>query len=327
MIIWHGLSDVPSDLAGSVATIGVFDGVHRGHRRLIDAAVDQARSLGVPAVLVTFDPHPREVFSPGTVPALITSLEQRWQLSEELGIDAVLVIDFTKQLAGMGPEEYFDTMLTGVLRARHIVVGENFTFGRDAEGTAETMRELGAKNDVSVDVVDLLVDDGERICSSNVREHLEGGDVERANWALGHRYEVTAEVVRGAGRGGKELGYPTANQYFPDSVATPADGVYAGWFTVEGDQPIPGDMEPGVAYPTAISVGANPTFGDTRRSIESFVLDRDANLYGRTATVEFVSKVRDMEKFNSVDQLLAAMSGDVDNTRRVLARHPHDDAV
>ena len=166
---------------------------------------------------------------------------------------------------------------------------------------------------------DRLDDEGVRICSTHIRECLAQGDIESANWALGRHFTVTGPVVRGAGRGGKELGFPTANQYFPDTVAIPADGVYAGWFIVHSDSSIEGDMRPGVAYAAAISVGTNPTFGDEERSIESFVLDRDADLYGYEATVHFVGHLRDMVKFNSVDELLEAMANDVAKARQVLA--------
>ena len=167
---------------------------------------------------------------------------------------------------------------------------------------------------------ELLGDGDVRICSTAIRDALRGGDVAQASEFLGREFSVTAEVERGAGRGGRELGYPTANQYAADTEAVPADGVYAGWFTVLPDgRPIDGDMEPGIRYRAAISVGTNPTFGDHRRSIESFVLDRDADLYGRTARVEFIAKVRDMVKFDSVDELLENMARDVARVREILS--------
>ena len=318
MIVWHGLGDIPTDLDGSVVTIGVFDGVHRGHQRLISEAVRQAHTRGVPAVMVTFDPHPIRVFLPDRAPVLLNTLEQRIARAGELGIDAVLVIDFRHELAGLSAEDYFQTLLVDALRARCVVVGQNFSFGRDAAGTADTMREQGMRHGVDVEIVDLLHDDGLRICSSTIRSFLAEQDVARAEWALGRPFTVTGEIMRGAGRGGKELGYPTANQYFDDSVALPADGVYAGWFTVLGDEPVDGDMRPGVAYPAAISVGKNPTFGDRERSVESFILDRDADLYGHVAEVAFVDHVRDMVKFDSVDSLLDAIRNDVTRVREIL---------
>lgn len=322
MIIWQGLDDIHDELDGSVVTIGVFDGVHRGHRRLINTAVGTAGELDVPSVLMTFDPHPKTVFAPDQTPDMLTSSWERQLLCAELGIDAILIIDFRHELAGLSPEEYFVDVLMGKLKARHVVVGENFTFGHMAAGTAETMVELGQKHGVGVTIVELLHDGSERVCSSNVRKYLSTGEIGQANEMLGRTYQLSGEVVRGAGRGGTELGYPTANMYFPDSVAVPADGVYAGWFTVVDEDPLHGDMEPGLSYPAAISVGTNPTFGDERRSVESFVLDRSADLYGRFATVAFVEKLRDMVKFNSVEELLENMARDVTRTREVLVDAP-----
>ena len=269
--------------------------------------------------MVTFDPHPVSVFLPERAPLSVITFERRMQLAEEMGIEAVLVIDFTEELRGVEPRDYVTDLLVERLHTEHVVVGENFTFGAGASGTAEALAEFGAEFGFGVDIVPLLDDDGERICSTNIRAALAKGDIARANWALGRHFTVTGPVVRGAGRGGKELGFPTANQYFPESVAIPADGVYAGWFIVHSDSSIEGDMRPGVAYAAAISVGTNPTFGDEERSIESFVLDRDADLYGYEATVHFVGHLRDMVKFNSVDELLEAMANDVAKARQVLA--------
>ena len=319
--IWHGIDNIPADLGPTSVTIGVFDGLHRGHQQLVARAVKYARDHEERAVMVTFDPHPVSVFLPERAPVAVLTMERRLQLAEEMGIDAVLVIDFTQELRGAEPRDYVEDLLVGRLQAEHVVVGENFTFGAGASGTATALAEFGAEFGFSVDVVPLLAEDGERICSTNIRAALDRGDIARANWALGRHFSVTGPIVRGAGRGGKELGFPTANQYFPESVAIPADGVYAGWFVIEPTgAPVEGDMEPGVPYPAAISVGTNPTFGDEERSVESFVLDRTADLYGHEATVHFVDHVRDMEKFNSVEELLSAMARDVERVRGILAR-------
>lgn len=324
--IWRGLKEVPSDLQGSVVTIGVFDGVHRGHQALMRRAVEKARALGVSCVMVTFDPHPISVFLPGKQPTQLASIDFRLHLASEQGIDAVVIIDFTRELAGLSAEDYFTSMIVDTLHAKAVVVGENFTFGAHGSGTHDTMVELGAHYGVDIEIMPLVHDHDLCLCSSLVRDFLAKGEVERANWALGRRYAVRGEVVRGAGRGGKELGYPTANLYFPDSVALPADGVYAGWFTITDDRAIDrdisrdidGDMVPGQRYPSAISVGTNPTFGDERRSVEAFVIDRNADLYGHHVMVEFVGHLREMVKFNGVDDLLEAMARDVSTAREIL---------
>ena len=320
MDILRGLSSVPDSFAetGTVVTIGVFDGVHRGHQLLISKAVDTARELGVPCVVMTFDPHPVTIFAPERAPRALMPLDERARHIADLGVDELVVIDFREELAGLTPAEYMDDVLVSTLGAKHVLVGENFTFGRDAAGTATDMAQLGERAGVDVTIVKLLGEGEVRICSTAIRDHLSGGDVALATDFMGRPFSVIAPIERGAGRGGRELGYPTANQYASDTSAVPADGVYAGWLTIIDDGEIDGDMEPGVRYPAAISVGTNPTFGDARRSVESFVLDRDADLYRRMARVEFVEKVRDMLKFNSVDELLEHMSRDVSRTRDIL---------
>lgn len=319
--ILRGLDEVPEGFGqpdGTVVTIGVFDGVHRGHQLLISNAVEEAKRLGVPSVVMTFDPHPVAVFAPEQAPDALVSLEERARLIETLGVDYLLVIDFREELAGDSPEEYVTQTLLGRLNARRVVVGENFTFGRGAAGTAQTMADLGRDHCFDVTIVGLLDDGGVRICSSAIREQLAEGNIDVARDYMGRPFAVTAPVERGAGRGGRELGYPTANQYVEDITALPADGVYAGWVSILGAEPIDGDMKPGVRYPAAISVGTNPTFSDDRRSVESFILDREADLYGRTARVEFVGKVRDMVKFDSINELLEHMARDVARTREIL---------
>lgn len=299
-------------------TIGVFDGVHRGHRRLISTATDCARERGLPSVLATFDPHPLAVVRPDKMPPMLGSVAGRADLAEEMGVDHMLAFRFTKEMADLPPEEFFTHILVDKLKAKAVVVGQNFTFGHLAAGNSETLRELGEKYGVEIHIVDLLTEEGIVLSSTETRRALQQGDVEKASWILGRDYSVKETVVRGAGRGGKELGYPTANMYFPDSVALPGDGVYAGWFEITGDAPVQGDMEAGVKYPAAISLGTNPTFGDERRSVESFVLDRTADLYGHPAIVTFVRHLRGMEKFSSVEELLSAIARDVDDTRDAL---------
>lgn len=330
--MWQGQIAVPSDFPGCVATIGVFDGVHRGHQALITAAEDRARELGVPAVLVTFDPHPIAVFLPENTPPQLTTVAERAEYARTLGIDHVLVINFTNELAGLSPEMYFRSLLNDTLKAKAVFVGANFTFGHNAEGTTATLCQLGKTYGVEVSVLDLVTDNPPvasgiaqtptRLCSSLIRHFLDHGDVQSARWALGRPFSVSSKIVHGAGRGGAELGYPTANLYFPDSMALPSDGVYAAWLTIVDKQPIDGDMEPGVPYMAAVSVGTNPTFGSEPRSVESFVLDKHADLYGHSARVEFVDRVRDMVKFDNVEQLLESMGRDVETVREILAEHP-----
>lgn len=323
MDIWQGLEDVPATLKGSVVTIGVFDGIHRGHETLISHATKRAEELGVPSLLLTFNPHPLAILRPEIMPPMLGTVRERADLARNLGVDHMLALNFNASMASLSPEEFFTHVLVDTLHAKEVVVGDNFTFGHKAQGTTQTLKELGEKYGVAIEIKDLLAENGEVLCSTLIRQCLKDGDIKKANWALGRRYSVKGEVVRGAGRGGRELGYPTANLYFPDSVALPQDGVYAGWLRVKrvgASAPIDGDMDYDTRYMAAISVGHNPTFGDERRSVESFVLDRDADLYGHTVIVEFVDYVRGMEKFNGVEDLLEAMARDVTKTREILAK-------
>lgn len=330
MDIWLGFEDVPETLKGSVVTIGVFDGIHRGHKTLINHAVTRARALDVPSLLLTFNPHPLAILRPEIMPPMLGTMRERADLACGLGVDNMLALNFNASMASLSPEEFFSQVLVDTLHAKEVVVGENFTFGHKAQGTTQTLRELGQKYGVAVTVKELLAENGEVICSTLIRNSLKESNIQKANWALGRKHSVKGEVVRGAGRGGRELGFPTANLYFPDSVALPADGVYAGWLRVKrvgASAPIEGDMDYDTRYLAAISVGHNPTFGDERRSVESFVLDHHADLYGHTVIVEFVDFVRGMEKFNGVDELLEAMARDVEKTREILAKDAESSGI
>lgn len=324
MNIWYGLDRVPQDLGehGSVVTIGVFDGVHRGHQQLITRAVEDAQRLGLPSVMFTFDPHPTVVFRPDAVPPLLGTVEQRAELALSLGIDHVVVVGFTKEIASWSPEQYVDKVLVDLLGAKSVIVGDNFTFGHRAAGKPETLRLLGKERGMDVTIVQLLNEDGHTVSSTYIREQLAQGNVEAAREALGRPFSVYGEVTHGAGRGGRALGFPTANQYFQDKYALPADGVYAGFLTVEaaadGAEQV-GTMPVGKRLPAAISVGTNPTFGHEPRSVESFVLDHEADLYGLNVTVEFLHRLRGMETYTSLEELIEAIDKDVADTRRVLA--------
>lgn len=316
--LWRAFDEIVIPDGGTSVALGVFDGLHRGHRDLVAHAVATGRALGASPVLVTFDPHPVEVVRPGTHPLLLTTPARRAELAADLGVDAVFALPFDAEMASWEPAEFVDRVLVAGLGCRAVTVGTNFSFGRRAAGTPETMRELCAERGIAFEVIDLLRSGDETVSSSRIRRLLSSGDVAGAADMLGRPHRVSGVVVHGAGRGGRDLGYPTANLDLPEFTAVPADGVYAGWFSVLDDDPVDGSMDPHRAYPAAISVGTNPTFGDAARSVEAFVLDESADLYGRLAAVDFVDHVRAMEKFSSVDELLEAMGRDVARTRAVL---------
>ncbi|MBV2151726.1 bifunctional riboflavin kinase/FAD synthetase [Kitasatospora sp. SUK 42] len=307
---WRGLEEIPGDWGRSVVTIGSFDGVHRGHQLIIGRAVERARELGLPAVVVTFDPHPREVIRPGSHPPLLAPHPRRAELIAELGVDAVLVLPFTTEFSQESPETFVQQVLVDALRARVVIEGPNFRFGHRAAGNVALLTELGRADDFEVQVIDLQVrgtaGDGEPFSSSLTRRLVETGDMAGANEVLGRPHRVEGVVVRGAQRG-RELGYPTANVETVPHSAIPADGVYAGWLTAGGER-----------MPAAISVGTNPTFDGTARTVEAYAIDRvGLDLYGLHVAVDFLTYLRGMEKFDSIEALLDRMADDVKRAREL----------
>jgi riboflavin kinase/FMN adenylyltransferase len=305
-----------------VLTIGVFDGVHRGHAEIIARAVKAGRARGVPTVLMTFDPHPMEVVFPGSHPAQLTTLTRRAELAEELGIDVFLVMPFTTDFMKLTPERYIHELLVERLHVLDVLVGDNFTFGKKATGNADTLRRAGERFGFSVESVSLVAEqhDSQTVTYSStyIRACVDAGDVVAAAEALGRPHRVEGVVVRGEGRG-RGLGYPTANVAPPMYSAIPADGVYAAWFTVLAPGPAAGPVTTGRHYPAAVSVGTNPTFSGRTRTVEAFVMDVDADLYGQHVAVDFVARIRGQEKFADIDELIAAMGRDTAKARSVLA--------
>jgi riboflavin kinase/FMN adenylyltransferase len=308
-----------------VLTIGVFDGVHRGHAELIAHAVKAGKARGVPTVLMTFDPHPMEVVYPGSHPAQLTTLARRAELVEEAGVDVFLVIPFTPDFMKLTPDRYIHELLVEHLHVVEVVVGENFTFGRKAAGNVETLRRAGEQFGFSVRSVSLVAEHADSdpaqsvtFSSTYIRSCVDAGDVVAAAEALGRPHRVEGLVVRGDGRG-RDLGFPTANVAPSAYAAIPADGVYAAWFTVLGHGPVPGTVIAGQRCRAAVSVGTNPTFSGRARTVEAFVLDQTADLYGQRVAVDFVSRIRGQEKFDSVADLVAVMNTDVEKTRGLLA--------
>lgn len=320
---WRGLDQIPGGWGRCVLTIGVFDGVHRGHQQLISHAVERARRQNLPCVLMTFDPHPAEVVRPGSHPAQLTTLRRRAELAEKLGVDVFCVLPFTRETVCIPAAEFVHEFLVERLHAAVVVVGENFTFGHKAAGNIEVLTALGERYGFDVESDPLLagsagpsgaVDQQVTFSSTYVRSCIDAGDVEAAAAALGRHHRLEGIVVRGAGRGGSELGFPTANLSTPEHAAIPADGVYACWFTHRHRN----SREPGSTYPAAVSVGSNPTFSGTERTVEAFVLDVDADFYGEHVDLDFVRRLRAMERYDSVDALIRQMKDDVDETRRIL---------
>lgn len=273
---------------------------------------------------MTFDPHPMEVVYPGNHPAQLTTLARRAELVEQSGIDVFLVIPFTPEFMKLTPDRYIHQLLVEHLHVVDVVVGENFTFGRKAAGNVETLRRAGEQFGFGVEAVSLVAERDDAAAqsvtfsSTYIRSCVDAGDVTAAAEALGRPHRVEGLVVRGDGRG-RNLGFPTANVAPSAFAAIPADGVYAAWFTVLGHGPVPGTVVAGQRCQAAVSVGTNPTFSGRARTVEAFVLDENADLYGQRVAVDFVSRIRGQRKFDSVEELVVAINADVEETRGMLA--------
>jgi riboflavin kinase / FMN adenylyltransferase len=305
---FDGVAAVPEGLGPTVVTVGMFDGVHRGHRALLDRVAAEAAARGVPAAAVTFDRHPLTVLRPGSEPPLLTTLDRKVELLGEAGMEVVLVLEFTRELSEVTAEAFAAEVLFDRLAARAVVVGENFRFGHKAAGDPALLAELGRARGIEVVAVPLHADAGQVVSSTRVRGELAAGDVAAAAASLGRPYAVEGEVVEGDRRGRPLLGVPTANLAVPAGIAIPGDGVYAGHL-VDGADPM--------IRPAAISVGTNPQFG-TERRVEAHVLDFDGDLYGHRVSVDFLHHLRDQATFPGVDELAAQIRADIDQARRLL---------
>jgi riboflavin kinase / FMN adenylyltransferase len=308
MEVVRGLEALPLPDGPSVVTIGFFDGVHVGHRAVLHRSVEAARERGARSVAVTFDRHPREVLAPGTEPRLLTTVERKAALIEAAGIDVLLVLAFTEELSKVTAEAFVRDVLVDGLHAVHARVGANFTFGHRAAGTVRTLREVGGPLGMKADQVELLAIDGRVVSSSSIREALTGGDLVWPRVALDRRYAIDGQVVPGAGRG-KGLGYPTANLRTWPRLLLPGRGIYAGV----------AELFDGSRYTAAIDVGTNPTFGVEPLHVEAFLIDfPDEELRGQQLAIEFWERLRDEERFDTVEELVDAIAADVRRTRDVV---------
>jgi riboflavin kinase/FMN adenylyltransferase len=312
---WHGLDAIPSGWGHCVVTIGVFDGVHRGHADIIGRAVSLARERGVPSVLMTFVPHPSEVVRPGSHPPVLTTIVRRAELVEQLGVDVFLALPFTLEFSQLGPDEFVHRALIEQLHASGVLVGANFRFGHKAAGDVDELRRMGARFGFTAEGVELMRDRDTTLSATYVRSCVQAGDVAAAAEALGRPHRVDGIVERGDQRG-RELGFPTANLRTEQWTAVPADGVYAGRVVRldEWGRTLPGGPL-GVA---AISIGTNPTFEVRQRRVEAYLLDFSGDLYGDALGIEFVERLRGMERFDSVESLVEQMHRDVDRTRELI---------
>ncbi|WP_125106043.1 MULTISPECIES: bifunctional riboflavin kinase/FAD synthetase [Gulosibacter] len=310
MILVNDPASFPALLRPSVVTIGKFDGLHCGHRDLIARVREESLARGLTSVVVTFDRHPAALFAPERAPKPVVSLLQKEELLADSGVDATVVVPFTREFSQMSPADFVGKFLIEQLGMRAIVLGNDFRFGFKGTGDVAYLRELGGELGFDTIVIEDTSDDGtHRASSTRIRELLEQGDVRGAAAALDRNHRVRGVVVHGAKRG-RELGFPTAN-LGPETLEgyVPADGVYAGWLHVDGER-----------LPAAISIGNNPTFeGVPQKQIEAYVLDATLDLYGNSVTVEFVDFIRPMLKFDSLEALITSLGDDVARTRELLS--------
>jgi riboflavin kinase/FMN adenylyltransferase len=314
---WRGVQSAPSGWGRSVVTIGVFDGVHRGHQQIIGHAARRARELGLRSVVVSFDPHPSEVVRPGSHPAVLTDADRKADLIERLGVDVFCVLPFTVEFSRLSAESFVHDVLVEHLHAAVVVVGENFRFGHKAAGDVALLSELGRKFGFTVEAAPLVGDGADAAAghelapvfsSTYIRSCIDAGDVAAAAGALGRPHRLRGVVVRGDRRG-RLLGFPTANLLTPPHAAVPADGVYAGWLLRDKDAD---------RLPAAVSIGTNPQFSGRDRRVEAFVLDFSDDLYGESVALDFIARIRETRRFDQVEMLVAQIEADVTQVRESL---------
>lgn len=304
MHILRDIDDLPDAARRGAVAVGNFDGVHRGHARIVDRLVAMARQVAGPAVVFTFDPHPVRILRPRDCPPPLTWTERKAHLLSRLGIDWIVVYPTDQQLLSLTPEQFFEHLIVERLDARAMVEGTNFCFGRNREGTVDVLRALADSARVRLDIVPPLMIDDEPVSSSRIRTLLARGHAEDACRMLTAPYRIRGMVTHGAGRGAK-IGFPTANIDAVDTLL-PGDGVYGGVAHANGG-----------TWPAAINIGPNPTFGQIGRKIEAHLVGATMQLYGRVLEVDFLSRLRDIHPFASVDDLREQLARDVERAREI----------
>lgn len=301
---YHSLEEL--SLRNAWLTIGVFDGVHRGHRAIIEKLVREAHKADSPAVVLTFHPHPASVLTGKEIKCLTTP-DERADLLAALGVDVVITQRFTPDLSTATAHQYMSTLKQHLGLSR-LLIGYDFALGKGREGNAARLTEIGSELGYSVDVVPAVSDESGVISSTEIRKLVSTGNVTEAANLLGHRYQVGGKVIHGAGRG-KKINFPTANIDYPDQKVIPVNGIYACWGVLGAER-----------FMAATNVGFNPTFTPERKvaSVEAYLLDFDRDIYGEHLKLEFVARLRDELKFDSVEALVEQMHRDVKQTREIL---------
>lgn len=312
MKVYRGVEALEGKFNSPAVTLGNFDGVHKGHRKIFSQLRLKANEMGGDAVIFTFDPHPIKVLRPDESPRLISPLPEKLKLLEESGADAVILADFTKAFAALHPAQFVKDIIHKLIGAKHVIVGHDFTFGKGKEGTIGSLEAFGAELGFHVQVIPAVTVDNEIVSSTRIRELIRKGEVKKAAKLLGRCHYIVGEVIKGHGRG-KPLGFPTANICYHAELL-PEDGVYATTVEIEGK-----------TYHGATNVGTNPTFGDKERSVETYILDFDDSLYGKMIKVSFVERIRGEVTFSSPGQLADQITRDISQVKTVLNRENSED--
>lgn len=301
-------SGLPPHVKGTVITVGTFDGVHRGHRDVIEKLVSRSRARGLPSVLVTFEPHPMEVVNPAAAPLLLTTREEKLEVLAESGIDYLAVVPFTPDLAAFSAEEFVENVLRRRFRFEELLIGYDHGFGRQRAGNVSVLRELGARDGFRVEVVDAVAaPDGHSVSSTSIRRAVAGGDLERACAGLGRPYSVSGRVIQGDQRG-RSLGFPTLNLgAAPARKLLPPEGVYA--VRVQTPRGPAGGM---------LNLGPRPTFGDSTTTLEAHLFDNGGNFYGAQVRLDFIARIRETRQFPSKEHLVKQLRQDEVDARNAL---------
>ena len=299
---------LPPHVAGTIATVGTFDGVHRGHWDVLERLADRARESGLHSILVTFEPHPLEIVNPAAAPPLLTVGAEKLEVLAESGIDYLAVVPFTPTLRAYSAEQFVDLVLLRRFRVQELLIGHDHGFGRGREGDVDVMRELGRLRGFGVDVVDAVtLPDGRPVSSTTIRRAIAGGDLQRAAQGLGRPYAVSGHVVRGAQRG-RTIGYPTLNlEPVSPRKLLPPEGVYAVRV-----------QTPGGPFGGMMNLGPRPTFGDLTVTLEAHLFDATGDLYGAWVRIEFIARLRDTMRFPDADALRQQLVRDEEDARRAL---------
>jgi len=299
----HGLDNVAPEDRGAAVAVGVFDGVHWGHRAIFARLLEVAAENGISSVALTFDKHPAELLAPARAPSYICTLDQRIELIHSVGVEHVVVAEFSHELASLPHEAFFDEVLRGRLAARHVVVGSNFRFGKDRAGDVRYLSSVGPAHGVGVSVVSSVIIAGGPVSSTRVRALIGRGDVEDAAKLLGHRFALRGVVVQGR-RVGRQIGFPTANIQTAPRQLLPAHGVYAVESTIGKS-----------TYQGVCNIGRKPTFGDLAETVEVHLMGFEGEIYGRTLDVVFLRRLRDEMTFETPDKLAEQIRRDLERAR------------